>query len=126
MEWIKNIFRGPHEDSGIPEIEELPEILPVLPLKDAVLLPGAVLPLIVTNPSSASLIRELHGSSSSIVAVGMKMPHEDKPAVWDNLYPIGCMATITKVSTGKAGELSILIRGFRKVLLEERAPMSPT
>jgi ATP-dependent Lon protease len=125
MDWIKNIFRNSHEEPGCAEIEELPEILPVLPLKDAVLLPGAVLPLIVTNPTSASLIREFHGSNSSVAAVGMKKPHDLQPAVWDNLYHIGCMAKITKISTGKAGELSIMIRGFRKVVLEDKVSDQP-
>ena len=125
MDWIKNIFRNSHEEPDCAEIEELPEILPVLPLKDAVLLPGAVLPLIVTNPTSASLIREFHGSNSSVAAVGMKKPHDFQPAVWDNLYHIGCMAKITKISTGKAGELSIMIRGFRKVVLEDKVSDQP-
>ncbi|MCE5276131.1 MAG: endopeptidase La [Deltaproteobacteria bacterium] len=125
MEWIKNIFKGTHDDSDIPEIEELPDILPVLPLKDAVLLPGAVLPLLVTNPASAALIKELHGTGSSIVAVSMRKPHEIHPAVWDNLFSIGCMAKITKVSPGKGGELSIMIRGYRKVLLEEKTTDQP-
>jgi ATP-dependent Lon protease len=125
MDWIKNIFKNSHEEPDCAEIEEFSEILPVLPLKDAVLLPGAVLPLIVTNPSSASLIREFHGSNSSIAAVGMKKPHDLQPAVWDNLSRIGCVAKITKISTGKAGELSIMIRGFQKVFLEEKVSDQP-
>ncbi len=43
MDWIKNIFRNSHEEPDSAEIEEFSEVLPVLPLKDAVLLPGAVL-----------------------------------------------------------------------------------
>lgn len=53
MDWLKNIFRNTDDESDLLEIEELHEIMPVLPLKDAILLPGAVLPLIVTNPTSA-------------------------------------------------------------------------
>jgi ATP-dependent Lon protease len=125
MDWLKNIFKGPHEELEPDQAEELPEILPVLPLKDAVLMPGAVLPLIVTNQSSATLIRELHGSSSPIVAVGMKKPNEAQPAAWENLYSIGSMAKITKVSTGKGDELSIMIRGFRKVQIVEKCADLP-
>jgi ATP-dependent Lon protease len=125
MDWFKNIFRSPQDDPEPQQTEEMPETLPVLPLKDAVLLPGAVLPLIVTSSSSAALIREIYSSNSSIAAVGMKKPNEIQAAAWDNLYSIGSMAKITKVSTGKAGELSIMIRGFRKIMIEEKTSETP-
>ena len=125
MDWLKNIFRNNDDESDLIEIEELHEIMPVLPLKDAILLPGAVLPLIVTNPTSASLIKEFHSTASSIVAVGMRKPHEPIPAAWENLFRIGCVAKITKVTTTKPGELSIMIRGIQKVLLEEKVVDHP-
>ncbi|HVN72385.1 MAG TPA: endopeptidase La [Desulfomonilia bacterium] len=125
MDWIKNIFRNSNDESEPLEVEELHDIMPVLPLKDAILLPGAVLPLIVTNPSSASLIREFHNTGSSIVAVGMRKPQELVPAAWDNLFRIGCVAKITKVTSNKPGELSIMIRGLQKVRLEEKVTDQP-
>lgn len=125
MDWLKNIFKNSNDESEDFSIEEIHEIMPVLPLKDAILLPGAVLPLIVTNPTSASLIREFHSTNSSIVAVGMRKPHEPVPAVWENLYRVGCVAKITKVSSVKPGELSIMIRGVQKVYLEEKVADTP-
>lgn len=56
MDWIKNILGRSTEDNPLSRDEEYPEILPVLPLKDAILLPNGVLPLIVSNPASISLI----------------------------------------------------------------------
>jgi ATP-dependent Lon protease len=125
MDWIKNIFKNSNDESEDFSIEEIHEVMPVLPLKDAILLPGAVLPLIVTNPTSASLIREFHATNSSIVAVGMRKPHEPIPAVWENLFRVGCVAKITKVSSVKPGELSIMIRGVQKVYLEEKVADNP-
>jgi len=124
MDWLKNIFKNNDESEDF-SLEEIHEVMPVLPLKDAILLPGAVLPLIVTNPTSASLIREFHASNSSIVAVGMKKPHEPVPAAWENLFRIGCTAKITKVSSAKQGELYIMIRGVQKVYLEEKVSDNP-
>jgi len=126
MDWLKNIFKNTTDESDPPDLEELYEVLPVLPLKDAILLPGAVLPLVVTNPASAALIREFNSTNSPIVAVGMKRPHEPIPAVWENLYRIGCVARITKISSSKPGELSIMIKGFHKVLLEEKVADEPS
>jgi len=56
----------------------------------------------------------------------MKRPHEPIPAVWENLYRIGCVARITKISSSKPGELSIMIKGFHKVLLEEKVADEPS
>ncbi|HPR02465.1 MAG TPA: endopeptidase La [Deltaproteobacteria bacterium] len=126
MDWLKNIFKNTTDESDPPDLEELYEVLPVLPLKDAILLPCAILPLVVTNPASAALIREFNSTNSPIVAVGMKRPHEPIPAVWENLYRIGCVARITKISSSKPGELSIMIKGFHKVLLEEKVADEPS
>ncbi|HWR67934.1 MAG TPA: LON peptidase substrate-binding domain-containing protein, partial [Desulfomonilia bacterium] len=81
MDWLKSIFKNAHDEPEPPDPEDLSEVLPVLPLKDAILLPGAVLPLIVTNPTSAALIKDFNSTNSPIVAVGMKKPHEPLPAV---------------------------------------------
>lgn len=124
MDWIKNIFTRTTENKPIPE-EEHPDILPVLPLKDAVLIPDGLLPLIVSNPASISLAKDLYASSSPVVAVGMRESGDSEPATWDNLYQIGCLAKITKVNQAKNGELSIMIRGITKVCLEERQSTEP-
>ncbi len=79
MDWLKNIFKNTTDESDPPDLEELYEVLPVLPLKDAILLPGAILPLVVTNPASAALIREFNSTNSPIVAVGMKGPTNQSP-----------------------------------------------
>ncbi len=124
MDWIKNIFSRTTENKPILE-EEHPGILPVLPLKDAVLIPAGLLPLIVSNPASISLVKDLYASSSPVVAVGMRESGDSEPATWDNLYHIGCLAKITKISQAKNGELSIMIRGITKASLDERQSTEP-
>jgi ATP-dependent Lon protease len=124
MDWIKSIFnRGP-ENTPAPE-EVCPDILPVLPLKDAVLLPEGLLPLIVSNPASMSLVRDLYAGNSPVVAVGMRESGEMEPLTWENLYRTGCMAKITKLSQGKNNDLSIMIRGVVKVSIEEKIATDP-
>ncbi len=125
MDWIKSILKLGVEDKTPPEQVDYPDVLPVLPLKDAVLLPDGMLPLIVSNPSSIALVKDLHEKQSPVVAVGMKEPREIDPAMWDNLCRIGCMAQITKVTVSKNSELSIMIKGIRKVLLEEKIEGEP-
>jgi ATP-dependent Lon protease len=124
MDWIKSIFNRTVENK--PEIsEEYPEVLPVLPLKDAVLLPEGLLPLIVSNPASISLVKDLYAGSSPVIAVGMKTSTDSEPATWDNLFRVGCLAKITKISQTKNGELSIMIRGSVKASLNEKVETEP-
>ncbi len=125
MDWLKNIFKNPSDEIETFEIEEMHEVLPVLPLKDAVLLPGAMLPLIVTNAASAALVKEFNSTDSPVVAVGMRKSTDHPLPVWDNLYRTGCVCRITKVSTSKPGELSIMIKGYQKVLIEEKVTEEP-
>lgn len=125
MDWIKTIFGRSNDNKIITDEEDYPEILPVLPLKDAILIPNGVLPLIVSNPASISLIKELYNNKSPVVAVGMKEPREIDPAMWENLFRIGCMARITKITVTKKNDLSIMIKGIKKVLLEDKTSDEP-
>jgi ATP-dependent Lon protease len=125
MDWLKNIFKNPSDDFDPPQLEQIYDVLPVLPLKDAVLLPGAMLPLIVTNASSAALVKEFNSTDSPIVAVGMKKSTESPGASWENLYRVGCICRITKLTSNKPGELSIMIKGSQKVLIEEKVSDEP-
>ena len=124
MDWIKSIFKNTDEQKPVAK-EEYPGILPVLPLKDAVLIPEGLLPLIVSNPASISLIKELYADDSPVVAAGIKNSGENESALWDNLYRIGCMAKITKISQTKKGELSVMIRGIQKTSLDESISSDP-
>lgn len=124
MGWIKNLF-NPQVSSKVSGIEDYPVVLTALPLKDAVLMPEAVLPLIVSNASSIAMMKKFYARNEPILAVAMKKPREMHLATWDNLYRIGCMAKITKISEVKGQELSIMIKGIRKVRLDEKVSEHP-
>lgn len=124
MSWIKRLFSFQEPLSPPPE-GELPSVLPVLPLKDAVLLPDAILPLLVTNESSVQRVRELHESGELILAVGMEKSLDIEQATWDHLFRTGCIARITKISETEGNDVSIMVRGVRKVRLEEQISDEP-
>src|SRR5664279_1463752 len=69
--------------------------LPILPVRDTVLFPHAVLPLTVGRESSIQLIESL-GEERSIVVVAQLDPRLDSPKPAD-LHPIGTLATVHKV-----------------------------
>src|SRR5437762_922607 len=69
--------------------------LPVLPVRDTVLFPHAVLPLTVGRESSIQLINSL-GEEKTILVVAQREARVDTPQPTD-LYSLGTLATVHKV-----------------------------
>src|SRR5687767_969529 len=69
--------------------------LPVLPVRDTVLFPHAVLPLTVGRESSVQLINSL-GEDKTIIVVAQREARVDNPQPSD-LYTIGAVAVVHKV-----------------------------
>src|SRR5271166_2826852 len=69
--------------------------IPVLPVRDTVLFPHAVLPLTVGRESSIQLIQSL-GEQKTIVVVAQRDERMDSPQPSD-LYSVGTLATVHKV-----------------------------
>lgn len=72
-----------------------PRLVAVLPVRDTVLFPYAVLPLTVGRESSIQLIESL-GESRSIVVAAQKDARQDAPGTND-LHPVGTLATVHKI-----------------------------
>src|ERR1041385_1273161 len=79
------------------EKEQAPEdrSLPVLPVRDTVLFPHAVLPLTVGRESSVQLINSL-GEDKTIIVVAQREARVDSPQPTD-LYTVGSLAVVHKV-----------------------------
>src|SRR5947199_2953358 len=75
--------------------EEQQKSIPVLPVRDTVLFPHAVLPLTVGRESSIQLIESL-GEDRSIAVVAQKDPHLDTPTP-DDMHVVGTLATVHKI-----------------------------
>src|SRR4051795_10601831 len=75
--------------------ETAARILPILPVRDTVLFPHAVLPLTVGRESSIQLIESL-GEDRSIAVVAQKDPHLDRPTP-DDMHVVGTLATVHKI-----------------------------
>jgi len=78
-----------------PAYETTERSLPILPVRDTVLFPHAVLPLTVGRESSVQLINSL-GEDKTIVVVAQREARVDAPQPTD-LYSIGTLAVVHKV-----------------------------
>jgi ATP-dependent Lon protease len=99
------------------------ESLPVLPVRDTVLFPHAVLPLTVGRESSIQLINSL-GEEKTILVVAQRDARQDTPQAAD-LHAIGTRATIHKVVKMPNQSLFVFTEGTERVRLGEFSQMTP-
>src|SRR5260370_7178724 len=73
----------------------IPNQLAILPVRDTVLFPGAVLPLTVGRESSLALINSLQGEDKVLGVVAQHDPRVEDPAAAD-LHKVGTFANVHK------------------------------
>src|SRR5699024_8440213 len=89
---------------------EIPDELPILPLKNTVLFPGVVVPITVGRDRSLKLVKEAYESDKTIGVVSQKKEGIENPGIED-LYEVGTVAQILKLIKMPDGSKSIVIQG---------------
>jgi len=97
--------------------------LPILPVRDTVLFPHAVLPLTVGRESSVLLINSL-GEDKTIVVVAQREARVDNPQPTD-LYTLGTVAVVHKVVKMPNQSLFVFAEGLDRVRLKEFSQLAP-
>src|ERR1039458_8573110 len=97
--------------------------LPVLPVRDTVLFPHAVLPLTVGRESSVQLINSL-GEDKTIVVVAQREARVDSPQPTD-LYAVGSLAVVHKVVRMPNQSLFVFAEGLERVKVTEYTQLAP-
>ncbi len=99
------------------------ESMPVLPVRDTVLFPHAVLPLTVGRESSVQLINSL-GEDKTIIVVAQREARVDAPQPTD-LFTVGTLATVHKVVKMPNQSLFVFAEGLERVQLKDFAQQHP-
>src|SRR5271167_2689204 len=97
--------------------------LPILPVRDTVLFPHAVLPLTVGRESSVQLINSL-GQDKTIVVVAQREARIDSPQPAE-LYTVGSLAVVHKVLKMPNQSLFVFAEGLERVRLTEFTQLTP-
>jgi len=103
---------------------EVPEELPILPLKNTVLFPGVVVPITVGRDRSLKLVKEAYESDKTIGVVSQKDEEDEDPDGKD-LYEVGTVAQILKLIKMPDGSKSIVIQGKTTFKVEEFLQKDP-
>ncbi|HTQ02374.1 MAG TPA: endopeptidase La [Polyangiaceae bacterium] len=99
--------------------------LPVLPIRNAVLFPGAVAPFDVGREKSVALVEDVHNLQSPVIAIfAQRDPSTDDPS-GDDLYPVGCAARVLKALKHSSGNYSLILQGLTRIRLDQVTATAP-
>jgi ATP-dependent Lon protease len=111
------------DDADLRNIE-VPDVLPVLPLRNTVLFPGVVLPINVGRKKSLRLIQDVFKGSRLLGTIAQKDYTMDEPSESD-LYSYGTVAEILKILEMPDGSTSVIIQGKRRYAVREFVAHDP-
>ncbi len=112
------------EDEEEIKNESVPEILPILPLRNTVLFPGVVIPITAGRDQSIKLIKEANKGNKTIGVVAQKNEATEDPTL-DDVYPIGTVARILKVLKMPDGNTMVVLQGKKRFEIESLTQEKP-
>ncbi len=95
-----------------------PTQLPLLPLRDVVVFPHMVIPLFVGRPRSIRALEAAMEAGKSIMLAAQKSAGKDDPTP-DDVYEIGCVATILQMLKLPDGTVKVLVEGAQRARITE-------
>ena len=101
-----------------------PEEVPVLALRNMVLFPGVVTPILIGRSSSKKLVEKAERKGLIIGVVSQRDPDVDYPAQSD-LYTVGVYAKVMKILTLPNGNITAIIQGLGRLELDEITKVDP-
>lgn len=99
-------------------------VVPILPLRNMVLFPGVVMPVIVGRPKSMRLTKEAVKKKSLIGVVCQKEMNMEDPGMED-LYSVGVIADVIRVLEMPDGTTTVILQGKKRFELEEIVKTDP-
>ena len=102
----------------------VPEVLSILPLRDTVLFPQAVLPLAAGREASVRLIEDAARSGRLIGVFGQRDPSREDPQESD-LHRVGTVATIHKMIKQPDGTIRLVVQGLARVRIVDVTQRRP-
>ena len=112
------------EDEEALEKENLPEVLPILPLTNTVLFPGVVIPINAGRDKSIKLINDANKSNKLIGVIAQKDIKIENPSI-ENIFNIGTVAKILRVLKMPDGNTTVIIQGKKRFKIKSIVKTDP-
>jgi ATP-dependent Lon protease len=98
---------------------EIPDTLPILPLRNSVLFPGAIIPIDVGRRKSVRLVEDAIAKERPVIGIlTQKDARTEDPGSGD-LYMVGCAARILKVIKLAKDNFSVILQGVSRIRIAE-------
>jgi len=91
----------------------VPDVLPILPLRNTVLFPGVVIPITIGREKSLKLVKEVYRKNKILGAIAQNNTNIEEPEICD-LYKTGTVAQILKILEMPDGSTSVIIQGKKR------------
>jgi ATP-dependent Lon protease len=105
-------------------IHTIPDELPILPVRDAVIYPNAVIPLNVGRESSVKLINDVQQGDGMLVVLTQRDKRVDAPGPSD-LYEVGTVSMVHRAMKTPENNLFLIVMGVARVRVDEFVQFEP-
>ncbi|KUF39026.1 endopeptidase La [Myroides marinus] len=112
------------EDEEEMNNEELPTVLPILPLRNMVLFPGVVIPITAGRDKSIELLNKANKGDKTIGVVAQIDESTDDPGI-NEIYRIGTVARIIKLLKLPDGNITVILQGKKRFEITELVQEEP-
>lgn len=106
-------FEGNQEIRDIP----MPDSLPILALRNAILFPDTIIPITVGREKSVKLVRDVYANEKILGAVAQKDARVEDPSA-DDLFETGTLARIIKIIEMPDGGTTIILQGIKRFKIQ--------
>src|SRR6266851_3933298 len=123
MLFLKELEKRHREEDDDDDLN-IPNVLPVLPLKDTVVYPFAVQPLGVGQERSIRLIDDVMQGNRMVVLVAQKSADIEQAGP-DDIFTIGTASRIARMIRMPDGTIQIIVQGLERVAIGEFTQEKP-
>jgi ATP-dependent Lon protease len=102
----------------------VPDALPVLPIRDAVVFPLTALPLAVGQPRSVKLVDDVMRGNRLLALVTQRDP-KTEPTTLADLHPIGTVGVIHQLARAPDGSVRLMVQGLERIRLLDLVGAEP-
>ncbi|MFB5944665.1 endopeptidase La [Albibacterium profundi] len=103
---------------------DMPDVLPILPLRNMVIFPGIVVPITVGRDKSIKLVKDSY-KGDKLIGVATQLMTETEDPTFEQLYKVGVTAKIIKILQMPDGNMTVIIQGKQRINLKEEVQAEP-
>src|SRR5574339_914872 len=97
---------------------DIPDTLPILPLRNSVLFPGSIIPIDVGRRKSVRLVEDAISKERPVIGILTQREARTEDPGSEDMYQVGCAARILKVIKLAKDNFSVILQGVTRVSVQ--------